>query len=489
MNCNSMEDQIIGYLLDTLSKEQRGKVENHLSSCENCQKTLGNFKRARSVWKRWVPVMPSYDFDQIQQKILTNVRAQKLIEEKSSEATVFVTIISELIKTQVKKLKTSGHNLIQSIISNTKISIPATIVVVIMVGLLAVNLFTKVSTTSVAWGSLVERIERIDFYKYQRRTIIKTAVHGELVIEQADVYRSSNYGIRKDQYFPMMDLKLIEYVFLSNNTTLGILQKIGRYTRSFITKEQAERMKELNEIGTYIKMLISSDYTKLGNKVLDGKKVEGIEVINPKRMKEWFESCVVRIWVDVETNLPIVHECEALINDGETELKIIFDNFAWNEEDGASMFEPNLSNYELMAEVKVGPMDEKTAVLSLRKFSEINDGNYPTSLALPNVMMELNQIHTKRLGEIFFWKQEDFDWEEYAFLRAHLETTTMFYGELVFQDKDVAYHGEVVTSDDSNLPLLRWKISDNEYRVIFGDLRIDDVRKEELIVLEELLSN
>ena len=98
-------------------------------------------------------------------------------------------------------------------------------------------------------------------------------------------------------------------------------------------------------------------------------------------------------------------------------------------------------------------------------------------------------INMKRVGDNFFWEHKDFNWEEYAFLRAHLETTTMFYGKLVFQDKDVAYHGELVTSDDPGLPLLRWKISDNEYRVLFGDLRIDNVSADELASLESILNS
>jgi len=35
--------------------------------------------------------------------------------------------------------------------------------------------------------------------------------------------------------------------------------------------------------------------------------------------------------------------------------------------------------------------------------------------------------------------------------------------------------------------LLRWKISDNQYRVIFGDLTAADVTAEELAELEKAL--
>ena len=37
---------------------------------------------------------------------------------------------------------------------------------------------------------------------------------------------------------------------------------------------------------------------------------------------------------------------------------------------------------------------------------------------------------------------------------------------------------------DIESSLLRWKISEDEYRVLFGDLRIEDVSAEDLIELE-----
>jgi hypothetical protein len=40
-----------------------------------------------------------------------------------------------------------------------------------------------------------------------------------------------------------------------------------------------------------------------------------------------------------------------------------------------------------------------------------------------------------------------------------------------------------------DLPLIRWRITDDEFRVIFADLRIEDVSEDELIGLEEALND
>ena len=62
-----------------------------------------------------------------------------------------------------------------------------------------------------------------------------------------------------------------------------------------------------------------------------------------------------------------------------------------------------------------------------------------------------------------------------------------FYVGLVQQKKDPAYYGKTVTPEDANKVLLRWKISDNKYRVIYGDLHAETVTAKKLTELEKAL--
>jgi len=52
------------------------------------------------------------------------------------------------------------------------------------------------------------------------------------------------------------------------------------------------------------------------------------------------------------------------------------------------------------------------------------------------------------------------------------------------QSKKVVYYGDCIDPDDSNAVLMQWKISNNEYRVIFADGRAKTVNAEELIKLQ-----
>ncbi len=69
--------------------------------------------------------------------------------------------------------------------------------------------------------------------------------------------------------------------------------------------------------------------------------------------------------------------------------------------------------------------------------------------------------------------------------RSQLSNTVhSIYETLQADGKDPVYNGPAVTAADADKVLLRWKLDDSQYRVIFGDLRIEDVTAAQLQELE-----
>jgi hypothetical protein len=60
----------------------------------------------------------------------------------------------------------------------------------------------------------------------------------------------------------------------------------------------------------------------------------------------------------------------------------------------------------------------------------------------------------------------------------------MFYGELMTDANDVAYYGDRVAARHPHAVLMRWRTSDDNYRVVFGDLRVRSAGAGELADLE-----
>jgi hypothetical protein len=58
------------------------------------------------------------------------------------------------------------------------------------------------------------------------------------------------------------------------------------------------------------------------------------------------------------------------------------------------------------------------------------------------------------------------------------------FEHLIEAGKDAVYYGDKVDPRDGDAILIHWKVSEGEYKVVFGDLREETVSAEELIRLQ-----
>jgi hypothetical protein len=65
------------------------------------------------------------------------------------------------------------------------------------------------------------------------------------------------------------------------------------------------------------------------------------------------------------------------------------------------------------------------------------------------------------------------------------QSPVLFYTKLAQDGNQPAYYGQDVKAGDANAVLMRWKISDDTYRVIFGDLTAENVSTEQLKEMEQ----
>jgi len=65
-----------------------------------------------------------------------------------------------------------------------------------------------------------------------------------------------------------------------------------------------------------------------------------------------------------------------------------------------------------------------------------------------------------------------------------IQSLAMFYMTLFQQVKDPAYYGKTATPGDAKSVLLRWKISDTNYKVIMGDLSVIEMSADQLKEVE-----
>ena len=196
------------------------------------------------------------------------------------------------------------------------------------------------------------------------------------------------------------------------------------------------------------------------------------------------EKVDVKIWVDINTFLPLRSEEDILAKDG-TYLHEVSSGFRWNVPKDKAGFEPNMpEDYTSpVGDLIYPPTDEENAIKGLRIYADLG-GTYPNSLDKQIIEQESKKLIW---GDTASW--EELTAEEITKITNDktmpILTLADFYKTLVVDEKEPAYYGQSVTPKDSNMVLFRWKVSDNEYRVIFGDLSAKTVTAEELAKLEK----
>jgi hypothetical protein len=196
----------------------------------------------------------------------------------------------------------------------------------------------------------------------------------------------------------------------------------------------------------------------------------------------------------VETSLPVRVDVEAVTSDKyitvwtggkPVEIEAVADGYQYYADIDQSVFEPNIpDDYTLISE-EVDSYDEEKAINGLLTFAQLTDGRYPSKLNMMTIIREAWQ----RIPEDMHAESDEGapnECDKMGPIVIATKSACLFFNRLVKEDKDVAYYGDTVMAGDFNAVLVRWKISDNEYRVVFGDLTTKDVSAEGLAKLESL---
>jgi len=364
------------------------------------------------------------------------------------------------------------------IIMKSRICKLTTAAVIIIAVILGLNIIGGPDMASVAWADVVKNVEQIRTSIYRTKTSIEGLSYvkgGALQETEGYGYYSAEYGMRRDKY-ENGKIIAVEHWIPAERAIVTINPQTKTYSRRFFTEEEFRNKFKKREPKEFIKHFMTFEYTELGHKTINGVEVEGIEVNDPKVMLEsLFENVVVRLWVDVETNLPVRVEMRGAASNGSVKCEQVVDVVELDGEVETSMFEPNIpGDYTLFTEAEINDKNEGVAVQGLRIFAEITDGQYPSSLA---IVTAVNELWKARTGMKL--SKEEIE------KGITIQSTCSFYAALDQADKDVAYYGDRVTADDVDKVLMRWKVLDGQYRVIFGDLSAENVSAEELAELEK----
>jgi hypothetical protein len=265
-----------------------------------------------------------------------------------------------------------------------------------------------------------------------------------------------------------------------------------------MTDEQAAE----ETIRQYLQALIDKDYKKAG--LICGGELE-------EYAKEEFGWCDVNAilsigppipqpnWVEHGFRVPCV--LEIITRDGQ---KITRRNTQyvrpgddemhpdrWNITSGGFLDEgqvqvilPDNEKYEKMTPKEA----EASAIEGFRFFSKLTNGRYP-SMNMTTTMQEAEEALVRDMNIDTRAEPNDRIRQKLISKAMKLQRPFIFYSKLAKEGKDPAYYGDKVSAEFGESVLMRWKVADKQYRVIFGDLTVDTVSAEKLAELEAMSLN
>jgi outer membrane lipoprotein-sorting protein len=415
-------------------------------------------------------------------KIKELINTSDVTTSSDADQKILAGALKHLDKLKCNKLAHNQLNIWRIIMKSriTKLAAAAVIVIALLIGL--DYLGGSIDGASVVWADVIKNIEQAPILSYRLKTSITGLDKEEITEVESLVYNSAEYGIRVDTYIDGKSTSTT-YMNPAEKVFVTVVYEAKKYLRMPLTDQLLSEYRQKNDLKEIVRLYKSYGYTELGRDNINGIEVEGIEVSNPVFAEGAFENFVVRLWVDIETTAPVLLEMEAATAENDVQIEIVMEQFEFIPELEPNYFEPNIpSDYTLITGIEGADSktSEEKAIQGLRAFAEITYGKYPSSLEIVTAMTEAGKA-LKESG------RDPNDLEEVNRMMSNMMSipaTCAFYAELVNENKDAAYYGDRVTAEDADSVLMRWKVSEDQYRIIFGDLSTVDVTAEELVEFE-----
>lgn len=370
--------------------------------------------------------------------------------------------------------------------------------VVIIACLTGVFMFDR--TSGVALADVLNRIEQISVYMYQ----MSMSMSGQMVADQpvdqkmhTTILVSHDYGMKMmtEMSSPVGGESIQQemYMLPQKKAMIVIMPGQKKYMQMDLDDRMVEQTQQQNnDPRLMIKQILDCKYESLGILTIDGIEVEGFQTSDPNYLGGMMGQVDIKVWVDVKTQLPVRSEMSMQM--GDVQMHAVMHDFQWDVTVDAAEFEPVIpEDYEPLTSepIKIPEFNEQTAIQGLELFAELT-GGYPEELNLMNIISKTSKAMGSELARERM-QQENQDISEQEMTKELTEKImpitglVTFYMQLVQNENEPVYYGEFVTPEDTDQVLMRWKISENEYRVIFGNLQAETVDADVLAELESTL--
>jgi hypothetical protein len=229
----------------------------------------------------------------------------------------------------------------------TKLGLAAAVLVALLLG---ISLFDK--TTSTTWANVLENVTSFKTFAFRTRQAETTGPRPsgfEFAKEGGSKrYYSETYGSFTENYKEDGELFTRMYTLLQKKESVVICYPLETYSHHTLSEAQIRKFHKnpIKQPKQIIGKILAADYTELGEDVMQGKPVRGVETRNLDAFFDGrapaFDDFAVRLWIDVETELPVWVEMSTVRTGSPTRHTTIMDQFEWGVPLAAALFEPEI---------------------------------------------------------------------------------------------------------------------------------------------------
>ena len=430
MNCAEYKELLVAYVEGLLDEEEKRSVAEHLKSCASCRAGLK-------------------ELNDLRDRLVKNSKtlAQSDLEE---------VVLDRIIREQNVRLKTatkiSTHLAIRRIImksSITKIAAAAVIIIAVTVGIL------QFGSGTVTWAKVIEPI-------LNARTIICDMIIGN------DENNPSTHEIivgsrirRTISNMPNMTM-----VIDLDSATMLVLDSEAK-TASYIDI-QGDLSDRTQSYVNFLRNIImrlkeNPNIEELGEQIIDGRKAVGFTGRGPNDE--------VTIWADAKTALPIriylrVGQRCAILKNFELDAPV---------DDSLISMDVPPGYTKKDTQFDLGNATEQDFVESLRVWARVlGDGTFPEAIGTESAMKEVPMLGQK-IGKL------NLSEEQATQMGMAFGKGILFHQMIDTRGDDWHYAGAGVKLGDADKAVFWYQPEGSEnYRVIYGDLHVEDVVLEDL---------
>ncbi len=220
----------------------------------------------------------------------------------------------------------------------TKIAVAAVLVIACLTGVL---IFEK--TSGIALAEVLDKIEQIKTYRCRMSATFSNKDIDNMTVSQSTVLMSQTFGSKMNIEIthPITGESMVQEIYILPNkgtiTTLMPNQK--KYSQVNYNKESADASQQGMNPQDILEQILKCEHTSLGCSTIDGIECEGFRTTDPSFTGGALGQATIKIWVDVETKLPVRME----VNKGNEQkglVQIALTDFEWNIPVDAADCEP-----------------------------------------------------------------------------------------------------------------------------------------------------